>query len=80
MEDHAWNISCAGTLFLFLLLFVPESPRWLTIKGNEPAAFRVLKKIVTDDEAQKEIGISKQIFRVKQGDLAYCSKAASDWL
>lgn len=42
-------------LFLFLLLFVPESPRWLTIKGNEPEAFRVLKKIVTDDEAQKEI-------------------------
>jgi sugar porter (SP) family MFS transporter len=60
MVSEVWRImlgtsALPALLFLFLLLFVPESPRWLTIKGNEAGAFRVLKKIVSDDEAQKEI-------------------------
>ena len=60
MVSEVWRImlgtsTVPALLFLFLLLFVPESPRWLTIKGDEPGALRVLKKIVTDAEAQKEI-------------------------
>lgn len=60
MVSEVWRIMLGTSvipslLFLFLLPFVPESPRWLTIKGDEPEAFRVLKKIVTDDEAKKEI-------------------------
>ena len=60
MVSEVWRIMLGTSvvpalLFLFLLLFVPESPRWLTIKGDEQGAFRILKKIVTDDEAQKEI-------------------------
>jgi len=60
MVSEVWRIMLGTSvlpalLFLFLLLFVPESPRWLTIKGNEHQAFRILKKIVADDEAQKEI-------------------------
>jgi len=54
-------------LFLFLLLFVPESPRWLTIKGNEPAALRVLTKIVSDSEAQKEINDIKSNLQQETG-------------
>ncbi len=60
MVTEVWRIMLGTSvvpalLFLFLLLLVPESPRWLTIKGNEQAALRILKRIVTDAEAQKEI-------------------------
>jgi MFS transporter, SP family, arabinose:H+ symporter len=60
MVTEVWRIMLGTSivpalLFLFLLLFVPESPRWLTKKGDEAGAFRVLRKIVTDEKAQKEI-------------------------
>ncbi|MEO6729792.1 MAG: sugar porter family MFS transporter [Ferruginibacter sp.] len=61
MVSEVWRIMLGTSvvpalLFLFLLLFVPESPRWLTINGDESGALDILKKIVTDDEAKKEIG------------------------
>jgi SP family xylose:H+ symportor-like MFS transporter len=42
-------------LFLLLLFLVPETPRYLMLKGNEPAARAVLDKLVTPDEAQNEL-------------------------
>jgi sugar porter (SP) family MFS transporter len=72
MVSEVWRIMLGmsvvpALLFLFLLLFVPESPRWLTIKGNEPEALRVLKKIVPEDEAQKEINDIKTNLLREQG-------------
>lgn len=32
-------------LFLVLLLFVPESPRWQVVNGNEEAAFSTMVKL-----------------------------------
>jgi SP family xylose:H+ symportor-like MFS transporter len=42
-------------LFLLLLLLVPETPRYLMLKGNESAARAVLDKLVTQEEAEKEM-------------------------
>ena len=72
MVSEVWRIMLGTSvvpalLFLFLLLFVPESPRWLTIKGNEPEALRVLKRIVTDDEAQNEISDIKTNLQSETG-------------
>jgi MFS transporter, SP family, xylose:H+ symportor len=42
-------------LFLLLLFFVPETPRFLMLKGDEKGARAVLDKLVTQDEAEKEL-------------------------
>jgi SP family xylose:H+ symportor-like MFS transporter len=44
-----------ASLFLILLIFVPETPRFLMLKGNESRARAVLAKLVTPPEAEKEI-------------------------
>ena len=41
--------------FLLLLFFVPETPRYLMLKGNEPAARAVLAKLTTAEEGEQEI-------------------------
>ena len=40
-----------ATLFLILLFFVPESPRWLMMKGREQTAVSVVEKITHDPAA-----------------------------
>ena len=40
----------AAILFLILLFLVPETPRYLMLKGDEPAARAVLAKLVTAEE------------------------------
>jgi MFS transporter, SP family, xylose:H+ symportor len=42
-------------LFLLLLFLVPETPRYLMLKGNESRARAVLAKLVTPEEAEKEL-------------------------
>jgi MFS transporter, SP family, xylose:H+ symportor len=47
--------SIPAGLFLLLLFFVPETPRYLMLKGNEKAARAVLAKLVTKEEGDKEL-------------------------
>ncbi|HKF47915.1 MAG TPA: D-xylose transporter XylE [Terracidiphilus sp.] len=42
-------------LFLLLLFLVPETPRYLMLRGNESGARAVLAKLVSKDEAEGEI-------------------------
>ena len=44
-----------AVLFLLLLFLVPETPRYLMHKGNEPAARAVLAKLVTPEEGEREL-------------------------
>ncbi len=60
MVSEVWRIMLGSSvvpalLFLFLLMFVPESPRWLTINGDERAALLILSRIVPAEEAAREI-------------------------
>jgi SP family xylose:H+ symportor-like MFS transporter len=41
--------------FLLLLFFVPETPRYLMLKGNESGARAVLAKLTTPEEGEQEI-------------------------
>ncbi len=80
MVSEVWRIMLGTSvvpafLFLFLLLSVPESPRWLTIKGKEQGALRILKRIVTNDEAQKEISDIKSNLQKETGGLGILFKA-----
>ena len=45
-----------GIVFLVLLFFVPESPRWLMVRKREGEAVEVLNRIMSDEAAKKEIG------------------------
>lgn len=47
--------SIPAGLFLILLFFVPETPRYLMLKGNESGARAVLDKLVTKEESEKEL-------------------------
>src|SRR5690606_12079182 len=55
-----WSELVPCVLFLVLLFFVPKSPRWLALKGKNEEALIVLKKIHSDEQANKEI------FQIKQ--------------
>ncbi|MGA8670593.1 MAG: D-xylose transporter XylE [Terracidiphilus sp.] len=51
-------------LFLLLLLLVPETPRYLMLKGNEHGARAVLAKLVTPEEAEKEFAEIRRSLQV----------------
>jgi SP family xylose:H+ symportor-like MFS transporter len=44
-----------AVLFLLLLFFVPETPRYLMLKGDEAGARAVLAKLATEEEGEQEI-------------------------
>ncbi|HVV06701.1 MAG TPA: sugar porter family MFS transporter [Puia sp.] len=85
MGDEAWNVNrgwrymlasgmLPAVLFLVLLFFVPESPRWLTAKGRKEEAMDILKKVNGEEVAsavhreivdalRHETGTLKELFR-----------------
>jgi len=47
--------SIPAGLFLLLLIIVPETPRYLMLKGDESGARAVLDKLVTKEESEREL-------------------------
>lgn len=57
--QHGWRLIFAtgiapAIVFLFLLIKVPESPRWLIRKGRHEAGLDVLRKINPDENTARE--------------------------
>ncbi|WP_430412100.1 sugar porter family MFS transporter [Kordia sp.] len=65
-----WSELIPSVLFLTLLFFVPQSPRWLALKGRDEEALAVLHKIHEEEVATKELedikeSLSKSTDKVK---------------
>ena len=57
-------------VFLILLFFVPESPRWLAKMGNDAAAKSILEKLSDPEEAAAEISEIRQSIEREAESLA----------
>ncbi|GHT60277.1 MFS transporter [Bacteroidia bacterium] len=60
VNDQVWRgmlgmEAIPALLFILVLFFIPESPRWLVIKQKDASALKILEKIYPYDKAQSEI-------------------------
>ena len=54
-----WAEAVPASLFLLLAFFIPESPRWQTMKGMEQKAIKTLRNIGGEQYAESEIELIK---------------------
>ncbi len=81
MVTQVWRImlgtsAIPAIIFLLLLQLVPESPRWLTIQHKEDQALTILQKIVSDEEASKEIADIKSNLAKESGGFSIVFKGS----
>ena len=50
-----WAAAFPALLFCIMATFIPESPRWLAMKGKDSIAFEILKKIGGEEYAVAEL-------------------------
>jgi SP family arabinose:H+ symporter-like MFS transporter len=78
--DHAWDVAMSwrwmfgigvlpGLVFLVLLFFVPESPRWLIKQGRAAESLPILLRIHGEDLARKEVLEIKESFKQENGSI-----------
>lgn len=58
-----------AALFLVLLLFVPDTPRWLVMKNREADAFNVLHRLTDEKEARATVADIKRTLIVRTAPL-----------
>lgn len=67
-------------LFLVLLLFVPETPRYLVMKGNINQAKNILLRLSTEEEAKKELKAIENSFKEQSPSLKSYYTFMGTWL
>jgi SP family arabinose:H+ symporter-like MFS transporter len=81
LRDEAWNISTGwrwmfgsgaipSVIFLILLFFVPESPRWLSQKFKWEEAGSILTKINGSEKAEEELKEIKNSLSIEKSSFA----------
>lgn len=55
-----WGAAFPAAVFLLLACFIPESPRWLAMKGKRERAWNVLSKIGGNHYAEQELQMVEQ--------------------
>ena len=58
-----------AALFLVLMFFIPESPRWLANQGQKEKAVSLLSKVIGTQEAQKEIDDLGQLLSIEKSSV-----------
>jgi SP family xylose:H+ symportor-like MFS transporter len=69
-----------ATLFLVLLFFVPETPRYLAMRNRYDAAFAILERLVGKKEAENEIAEIRESLKEKVPSLRSYYKFMITWL
>ena len=60
-----------AALFLLIVFLIPESPRWLILRGNDECANRIFRKVyVSEEEVRMQAGETKQ---------SVASEGKSEW-
>ncbi|HYH55749.1 MAG TPA: sugar porter family MFS transporter, partial [Anseongella sp.] len=73
--EHAWRGMLGmgllpAVIFLACLFLVPESPRWLVMKGRGEQAKALLSRISGENQAQQELTAIRQSFLNEKGKLS----------
>ena len=66
-----------AVLYFFGMFFVPESPRWQIMKGQNDLALDTLNKVVSEEEARDQINAIKQNLAEKQQEKSLAEQARS---
>jgi len=81
LGDEAWNVESGwrwmfgsevipALLLLLLLLFVPESPRWLTKQNQHDKALAILTKVDGEEYAKAEMRMIEENLSQESGSLS----------
>jgi SP family xylose:H+ symportor-like MFS transporter len=56
-------------VFLLLLMFVPDTPRWLVLRGRNEEALVALKRVTDEEDAHTILGEIQKTLEVRSGPL-----------